>query len=73
MEHSGRTLVNTKNPEGRGAEDRFYMSHTEIAEVLGVSRQRVAQIEASAIRKIRKALKQPHLPRHERMGKAMPR
>ena len=47
----------------RAINDDYLMTHQEIADVLGISRVRVRQLEASALKKLRKrmALHQEYL------------
>jgi DNA-directed RNA polymerase sigma subunit (sigma70/sigma32) len=46
-----------QNELDNGLEDReYYMSISEIADVIGISKQRVRQIEQRALLKIKKAL-----------------
>lgn len=50
-------LYDKEAPRGKGSlRPRMGMSHSEIAEVLGISRQAVANTEQRALRKLRHAL-----------------
>jgi len=51
------TRQRVQNELDNGLEDReYYMSISEIADVIGISKQRVRQIEQRALLKIKKAL-----------------
>lgn len=52
------TTFTTEDREmaGRGAAEDAYMTYSDIAKELGVTRNRVQQIESSALEKLRKKL-----------------
>lgn len=45
-----------RGAQTRGPNNRFAMTHAEIAKILGTSRQNIANIERKALKKLRKIL-----------------